>query len=100
MHVDLDNKVEEEEVTDITEIFRSRSEEYFREREHPKLIEVCRYSGQVVTLGGGAVCGERNRDLPRHSGKRVVIAAIPDGDWQGINVSDADEGKGRKAESG
>lgn len=76
--VDLDKEIERREVMSITEIFERRGEEYFRDAEHEALRRVCRRQGQVVALGGGVVCFERNRELLEKSGSVVILDASPE----------------------
>ena len=58
--VDLDAVIEDGEGVAVREIFASRGERYFREREKTALGQVLNGSEQVIALGGGAVVDPDN----------------------------------------
>ncbi len=76
--VDLDERIEAAEGMSVAEIFAARGQRAFRNAEHRALGEVVRTGGQVVALGGGVVCYERNRTLLRGTGPVVVLTAPPE----------------------
>jgi len=66
--VDLDDVIEAAEGCAVRDIFASRGEPYFREREKAALARVLEGSAQVIALGGGAVVdGDSRRLLKQHS---------------------------------
>jgi shikimate kinase len=73
--VDLDGEIAKLEVMSVTEIFAEKGEVYFRGVEHRLLCEVREGSGQVVALGGGAVCSEGNRNVLERKGPFVPLTA-------------------------
>lgn len=85
--VDLDEEIEKREVMGVTEIFERKGEKYFREAEHRLLLDICRRDRQIVALGGGAVCFERNRELLEEAGVVVVLTAAPQEIWRRIGSS-------------
>ena len=59
--IDLDNYIEKKENLSISEIFSTKGEDYFREKESEYLKQViARYPKSVVSLGGGAACFKNN----------------------------------------
>ena len=72
---DLDDYIEETEKMSIPEIFASKGESYFREKE-AKAVKDLSAENSVVACGGGTIIndnsgphckGKRNSFLPRHS---------------------------------
>ncbi len=53
--LDLDSYIVEKEGVSISEIFRTKGEGYFREREWKYLLEITQNFKGVVALGGGAL---------------------------------------------
>lgn len=86
--VDLDSVIEKREVMAVTDIFSRRGENYFRDVEHLVLKEVSDAGGQVVALGGGAVCFERNRRLLDESGEVVLLTADAEVIWKRVGASE------------
>jgi shikimate kinase len=76
--VDLDAAVEREEGRSVATIFSESGERAFRNAEHRALKAVVERGGQVVALGGGTVCFERNRRLLRGSGPVALLTAPPE----------------------
>ncbi len=57
---DLDTVIEQKEGMSITEIFKEKGEDYFREKECEYLLSLTREFKGAVALGGGAIqenCG-------------------------------------------
>lgn len=72
--IDLDKMIVEKEGMEITEIFRARGEEYFREIERDCLLcQIDRPEGFVLATGGGAPCFFNNMDLMNNSGITVYL---------------------------
>jgi shikimate kinase len=77
--VDTDILVEEKTARTISDIFRDRGEEYFRDLESEVIAGLVRYrpGSLVVATGGGAVIREKNRNLLRKDGVIVLLTASP-----------------------
>jgi len=76
--VDLDELVEKEAGMPVKEIFAAHGEERFRELESKVIERLASGSlgaSLVVSTGGGAVVGERNRSLLRGFGVLVCLKA-------------------------
>ena len=61
--VDLDDVIEAESGTTITELFARHGEPAFREREHAAIARLAASDRQVLALGGGAIEHPANRTL-------------------------------------
>lgn len=75
--VDLDAVIEAAEGRAVREIFASRGEVYFREREKVALGQVLQGSGQVIALGGGAVVDPDNLKLLKERSLLVWLRVSP-----------------------
>jgi shikimate kinase len=62
---DLDERIESAEGMSVSEIFASRGEGSFRERERAIFSELCAGEGQVIACGGGTFLDPRNREVAR-----------------------------------
>tara|TARA_B100001029_G_C14847249_1_gene331684 strand:- start:45 stop:557 length:513 start_codon:yes stop_codon:yes gene_type:complete len=51
--VDIDNKIEEKENNNISNIFKNRGEVYFRDIEEKLSIHYLKLQNRVISLGGG-----------------------------------------------
>ena len=60
---DTDKLIEEEEETSIAEIFSSKGEQYFRDLESKKLIELEAIDNSVFSTGGGIILRKENLDI-------------------------------------
>ncbi len=70
---DLDDVIENETKTTISELFASKGEVYFRKLEHEKLKDLLQGEGDfVLSLGGGTPCYANNHLLLRGSGVTSV----------------------------
>ncbi len=49
---DLDKELENDEKMRVTDIFESKGEEYFRQIETEKLIELSKVKNVIISLGG------------------------------------------------
>lgn len=76
--VGTDEEVERSTGKSIPELFESGGEALFRREESRVLAEVLRLRAIVVSVGGGAVLEERNRDLLGRSGLVVWLRAKPE----------------------
>ena len=75
--VDLDAVIEAGEGLAVREIFASRGEPYFREREKTALGQVLDGSEQVIALGGGAVVDPDNLTLLKQRSLLVWLRVSP-----------------------
>lgn len=73
--VDTDALIEQAEGTDISSIFASKGEKYFRTQETNVLREVSKESGIIIAAGGGVVTVPENRDLLMQNSTVVLINA-------------------------
>ena len=72
---DLDKLIEEKQKMTISDIFESRSEEFFRKLESLHLQESQHLAPCVVALGGGTFQGEVNREFLAQHGLTVWLKA-------------------------
>ena len=75
--VDLDAVIEAGEGLAVREIFASRGERYFREREKAALGQVLEGSEQVIALGGGAVVDPDNLRLLKERSLLIRLKVSP-----------------------
>ena len=75
--VDLDAVIEAGEGLAVREIFASRGERYFREREKAALGQVLDGSEQVIALGGGAVVDPDNLRLLKERSLLIWLKVSP-----------------------
>jgi len=72
--IDLDNYIEKKENSTISQIFTTKGEDYFREKESEYLKQViARYPKSVVSLGGGAACFNNNITQILKGGTAIYI---------------------------
>jgi shikimate kinase len=75
--VDLDAVIEADEGLAVREIFASRGEPYFREREKAALGQVLNGAEQVIALGGGAVVDSDNLRLLKERSFLIWLKVSP-----------------------
>lgn len=63
----------EEEYGNISEIFSTRGEEYFRTLETEVIKKVCKKDDILISTGGGSVLKAENVELFKKSGKIVYL---------------------------
>lgn len=73
--IDLDKYIENKEGASIPEIFASKGEAYFREREREAVRETSERKGVVIATGGGTVKDEENLRLLKARGVLVCLTA-------------------------
>lgn len=71
--LDLDDAIEQETGTTISELFGTRGEEYFRRLERNALRQTASMSGLVVATGGGAPCFHGGMDWMNATGVTVFL---------------------------
>lgn len=70
--VDTDRLIVQRAGKSIKEIFEQKGEEYFRDLEEQVVREVARMQEKVISLGGGAVLRESNRNAIKEAGHKVI----------------------------
>lgn len=70
--VDLDEIITQSAGRSIKDIFATEGESGFRQRESQALLDALRRDRHVISLGGGAVLAEANRQAIQASGHAVV----------------------------
>ncbi|MBQ7474878.1 MAG: chorismate mutase [Clostridia bacterium] len=71
--VDTDSEIERAAGEPIKDIFAKYGEEYFRTLEEKAVGDAGKLAGAVVSVGGGAVMREANRDALRQNGVVVYL---------------------------
>ena len=77
--IDVDNEIEMDEKTTISEIFVKKGEAYFRQLERTKISELLNSFDGVLSLGGGSVLDELTRQA-------LAIAPVV---WLKVSSGDA-----------
>ena len=76
--IDVDNEIEMDEKTTISDIFVQKGEAYFRQLERAKISELLNSFNGVLSLGGGSVLDETTRQALAISS--VVWLKVSSGD--------------------
>ena len=78
--VDTDSLIEEREGCPITELFKLKGEDYFRQRETELLQELVasKRTGQIISTGGGTIIRPENREILKDLGFIVWLNASLD----------------------
>ena len=76
--VEMDECIAKREGKSIPEIFETNGEEYFRNLETERLIELQKQTNLVISCGGGVPMRERNVAEMRKNGKVVLLTASPE----------------------
>lgn len=72
-YYDLDEVIVEAEEMAISDIFATKGEDYFRERESMLLRELSRQNNFLISCGGGTPCFQDNMDFMNDRGITVWI---------------------------
>ncbi len=72
-YVDLDHEIEVSEGAAIKDIFASKGEDYFREKEREALHRSIKGDEQLISTGGGAPCFFDNMDVINSSGISIYL---------------------------
>ncbi len=75
--VDTDVFIEEIEGQTIEEIFTRHGEEYFRKLEAKTIRDLLKKTGQVISLGGGLIVDDANRELVKQEAQLIALTADP-----------------------
>ena len=71
--IDTDDEIERREKMTIAELFRLKSEPYFRSAETAALRETCQYTDAIIATGGGSVLSTENMAIMRENGVIVLL---------------------------
>ena len=76
--VDVDKYIADKEGMEITQIFETRGEKYFRELETQALRDIQKKRGQIISCGGGAVLKKENVEILKDNGVIIQLTASPE----------------------
>lgn len=77
--VDTDALIEQSQEMTISEIFKQKGENYFRNLETELLRKLLEKDGEyVISVGGGLPLREENRRLLQELGQVIYLKAVPD----------------------
>lgn len=77
--IDLDNFIENKENKSISEIFKTKGEQYFRTVEANTIKELTQTtSSQILSLGGGAFENEQTRELLLKNSTVIYLETTPE----------------------
>lgn len=71
--IDSDDSIEAAAQRSIRQIFAEQGEPVFRQLEEDAIAQIAAQQPAVVSLGGGAILSERNRQALAHSGRCVWL---------------------------
>jgi len=72
--IDLDNEVEEDEKMAISEIFKKKGEDYFRNKESNMLKKIIKNNdAAVIALGGGSISDSNNLNAVKIDGLLIYL---------------------------
>lgn len=87
--VDSDERIEQQEGTDIPTIFATKGELWFRRMEERVIREVVEQTpAGILSIGGGAIESAKTRDLLSRTAGVVYLRAEPALLWQRVVGSD------------
>jgi len=75
--LDMDQVIMKDEGQTVSEIFETKGEAYFRQKETELLQQLNADSNQVVATGGGAPCFASNIDIMNQKGVTVYLKMSP-----------------------
>jgi shikimate kinase len=75
--IDLDDFIENSEGLTISDIFKQKGQDYFRDLETEALREVSLFSNMVIACGGGIVLRAENLEVMESKGLPVCLDAAP-----------------------
>ena len=70
---DCDDIIQKEEKMTISQIFQTKSEQFFRQKEHEVIQKLSKENSSVIATGGGAVLNSENIDLLRQNGLILLL---------------------------
>jgi len=75
---DLDKEIEKRENKKITKIFEEDGEDYFRRKETEILKQISESDNVIISLGGGTLIINENREFIKKSGKLIFLSSSPE----------------------
>lgn len=75
--VDMDTYIVRREKMEISDMFETYGEEYFRKVETDCLIEIQKEKGRIVSCGGGVVVKDENIEHMKDGGVILLLTATP-----------------------
>lgn len=85
--IDMDHEIENREGMKITEIFKVKGEQYFRDIERALLEELSEEKNVIVSCGGGTIKSEENRKTLREKFLNIWLYATAAYCIDGLDVS-------------
>ena len=76
--IEMDRIIAEREGMSISEIFKTRGEEYFRDCETALLIEMQSRKNVIISCGGGVPMRERNVAEMKKNGRVILLCVEPE----------------------
>ncbi len=75
--VDMDAYIVRREKMEISDMFETYGEQYFRKVETECLIEIQKEKGRIVSCGGGVVVKDENIEYMKDGGVILLLTATP-----------------------
>lgn len=75
--VDMDAYIVKREKMEISDMFETYGEQYFRKVETDCLIEIQKEKGRIVSCGGGVVVKDENIEYMKAGGVILLLTATP-----------------------
>ena len=75
---DLDKEIEKRENRKIKKIFEEEGEDYFRQKETEILKEISKGDRLIISLGGGILIIQENREFIKKNGKTIFLRSSPE----------------------
>lgn len=76
-YISCDDIIEEKEKMKISEIFKTKGEKYFREKEKEVIKDVSDLTGCVIATGGGIILNWENIEHLKRNGRIFFLKAKP-----------------------
>lgn len=76
--VEMDEVIVSREKMSIPEIFKTYSEEYFRDLETELVMELKTQENKIVSCGGGVILRDKNVEEMKKAGVIVLLTASPE----------------------
>lgn len=86
--IEMDYELASEEGMSIAEIFKSRGETYFRDKESELLCSIMKLQPSIVSCGGGTALRSENVNLMRKGGTVLLLTASPEQILERISSSE------------
>ena len=93
--VDFDEEIEQAEKMTIPQLFQSKGEEYFRQKESQITQYFGKENGRVLSVGGGTPTAKENRDALKRNGivfyvqrdlDKLITSGRPLSQKEGVNA--------------